>query len=406
MIDRYVANVVLKRLEYVPVVAILGARQVGKTTLARMLGSRESSIYLDLEAAADRSRLTEPRLYLQKHTDKLIILDEVQHMPGLFRELRGLIDEARFAGVGPDGRSRRSARFLVLGSASGDLLRQSGESLAGRIAYVELAPFSLLELEGRTTIDDLWLRGGFPESVFSPDEKKSVTWRYDFIRTFLERDIREITPRIPAETLRRLWTMIAHASGSLLNAAEFARALAVDGKTVSRYIDLLSDLFMVYRLPPWHGNTRKRLVKSPRIFVSDTGILHTLLGIDTFDALLSHPVAGASWECFVIQQIRSVLPERAGLYFYRSAGGAEIDIVLVLANGEQWAIEVKRTLNPKIERGFIEACGEVKPSRHYICYAGEERFPLGRKVDAIGVSGLMREIVGARKPGKGCAGQF
>ena len=363
-----------------------------------MLGSRESSIYLDLEAAADRSRLTEPRLYVRKHTDKLIILDEVQHMPDLFRELRGLIDEARFAGVRPDAPSGENPRFLVLGSASGDLLRQSGESLAGRISYVELAPFSLLELEGRTTIDDLWLRGGFPESVFAVDNNRSVTWRHDFIRTFRERDIREITPQIPAETLRRLWTMIAHATGSLLNAAELARALSVDGKTVSRYIDLLSDLFMVYRLPPWHGNTRKRLVKSPRIFVSDTGILHTLLGIDTFDALLSHPVAGTSWESFVIQQIRSVLPERAGLYFYRSAGGAEIDIVLVLANNEQWAIEVKRTLNPKIERGFIEACGEVAPSRRYVCYAGEERFPLRPDVEAIGVLDLMQEIVKQRIP--------
>ena len=392
MIERHTGRKVRQQLEDFPVVALLGPRQAGKTTLARTIASERPSVYLDLESTAGRARLAEPRLYLDQHIGELIVLDEVQHMPGIFRELRGVIDDARFSGHPAD-----ATRFLILGSASGDLLRQSGESLAGRIAYCELAPFSLSEVEGRISAERLWLRGGFPGSALVTTESKSVAWRESFIRTFLERDLREITPRIPSETVRRLWTMLAHANGSLLNAAELARALAIDGKTVSRYIDLLSDLFMVFRLPPWHASTRKRLVRSPRVFICDSGIVHSLLGIDSYDALLSHPVAGASWEGFVIQQVRSVLPQQARTHFYRSAGGAEVDLVIEMPQGERWAVEIKRGLTPKIGRGFREACGELRPSRRFVVYSGRERFPVDAEVEAVGVAELLRELARNRK---------
>ena len=386
MIPRELARHVERRLEMFPAVAILGPRQSGKTTLARAIARDRPSVYLDLEAEADRARLVEPSAYFDRHAGKLIVLDEIHRMPELFRELRGVIDRIRLEAEDPQ------TRFLVLGSASGDLLRQSGESLAGRIAYAELSPLTAVETAQRVSIEELWLRGGFPESVLAPDLEQSVAWRANFIRTFLERDIPELGPRIPAETLRRLWTMLAHANGSLLNAAELARSLAIDGKTVSRYIDVLSDLFMIRRLPPWHGNTRKRLVKSPRVYLRDAGLLHTLLGIDEFDDLLSHPVVGASWEGFVLEQLIAAMPERGEAYFYRSAGGAEIDLVISLPREGFWAIEVKRRLAPRLERGFAEACEDVRPAQRFVVYPGEERFPLRADVEAIGVAELEREL--------------
>lgn len=386
MIPRHLQATVEARLRGFPAVAILGARQVGKTTLAHMIADCTDSIYLDLESRADRARLSEPDLYLSRHTDKLVILDEVQRMPELFTELRGVIDAAR------RGPGASTARFLLLGSASGDLLRQSGESLAGRIAYVELTPLTVLEVEDSIDVDVAWLRGGMPESLLAPTEEQSVVWRSNFIQTFLQRDVPELGPRIPAETLRRLWTMLAHANGSLLNAAELGRALAIDGKTVARYIDILTDLFMLRRLPPWHGNTRKRLVKSPRVYLRDTGLLHTLLGIDSVDDLLSHPVAGASWEGFVVEQLLSAMPERAEASFYRSAGGAEIDLLISMPGGDVWAVEVKRSRTPRVERGLGEACEEVRPTRVYVVYPGEERFPLRADVEAVPVVSLAREL--------------
>ena len=273
-----------------------------------------------------------------------MILDEIQRAPELFQTLRGLIDSGR-------RRDRRAGRFLLLGSASIDLLRQSGETLAGRIAYVELGPLDILEA-GEAESEKLWIGGGFPDSFLAGSDEASAVWRENFIRTYLERDIPQLGPRIPAETLRRFWTMLAHAQGGLHNAAQFARGLAVDGKTVARYLDLMVDLLLVRRLPPYHANIRKRLVKSPKVYVRDSGIVHALLALDDREAVLGHPVAGGSWEGFVVENLLSVAPERTAASFYRTAAGAEVDLVLDLPGIGRWAIEIKRGLAPRLDRGF------------------------------------------------------
>jgi len=276
MIPRRLLAPLTSALAEVPAVALLGPRQAGKTTLAHEVARTRRTVYLDLESEADRAKLSEPELYLAQHVDKLVVLDEIQRTPHLFRILRGLIDKGRRSGRG-------TGRFLVLGSASIDLLKQSSESLAGRIRYLELGPLDAGEV-GQERLDALWLRGGFPESLLAATDAASLRWRTDFIRTYLERDIPQLGPRIPAETLRRLWTMLAHQQGGLLNAAALARALAVDGKTVASYLDLLVDLLLVRRLPPWHGNVRKRLVKSPKVYIRDSGLVHALNLLGALDA--------------------------------------------------------------------------------------------------------------------------
>lgn len=338
MIPRRLQTTLTQLLDDYPAVALLGPRQTGKTTLAWTLADQRPSIYLDLASTADQAKLYNAELYLTEHQDKLVILDEVQRSPGLFQELRGLIDRGRRAG-------RRNGRFLLLGSASIELLRQSSESLAGRIAYLELSPFDVLEV-GMEKTDTLWLRGGFPDSVLASDDSASLRWRQDFIRTYLERDIPQLGPRIPAETLRRFWGMLAHSQGELLNAAKLAAALGVDGKTVARYLDLLVDLLLVRRLKPWHSNDGKRLVKSPKTYVRDSGITHALLGIGEKETLLSHPVCGRSWEGFVIENCLSVAPAHSEASFYRSSAGAECDLVLMFPDQTTWAIEIKGAKRP------------------------------------------------------------
>lgn len=371
-----------------PAVALLGPRQVGKTTLAHALAKAHPSVYLDLESEADRARLAEPELYLGQHADKLVILDEIQRTPRLFEVLRGLIDTGRRKG-------RRSGRFLVLGSASIDLLKQSSESLAGRIRYLELAPLDAGEV-GARRLDDLWLRGGFPDSLLAASDAASLRWRQDFIRTYLERDIPQLGPRIPAETLRRLWTMLAHQQGGLLNAAALARSLAVDGKTVASYLDLLVDLLLVRRLTPWFGNVKKRLVKSPKVYVRDSGLVHALLGIHDREALLAHPVAGASWEGLAIESLLAAAPNGTEPGFVRTSTGAEIDLLLKLpGHRKPWAIEIKRGLAPTLEAGFHVARETVRPERCFVVYAGTERFPLAQDVDAISLVDLCAELARA-----------
>jgi len=343
------------------------------------------AVYLDLESPPDRGRLAEPELYLADHEDKLVILDEVHRLPGLFQSLRGLIDRGRRKG-------RTSGQFLLLGSASIDLMRQSGETLAGRIAYVELSPLSLLEI-AKETSDQLWIRGGFPDSFLAKSDDASLRWRANFIRTYLERDVPLLGPRIPAETLRRLWTMLAHAQGGLLNTAAIARGLGVDGKTVSRYLDLLVDLLLVRRLPAWHKNVGKRLVKSPRIYVRDSGVVHALLGLATKEDLLGHPVVGHSWEGFAVENILCVAPQHSEASFYRSSGGAEIDLVLSLSGRQPLAIEIKRSLDPRPSRGFHHACRDVQPEASYVVYPGAESFPVSSGTTAIGVAEMAQRIV-------------
>ncbi len=374
MLDRSLAPRLEDALAHTPAVALLGPRQVGKTTLALAAGRRFDALYLDLESEQDRAKLAEPELYLSAHQDKLVILDEVHRAPGLFPVLRGLIDRARRAG-------RRSGQYLLLGSASLDLLKQSGESLAGRIAYLELAPFSVLETKNRP-MDELWLRGGFPESLLARDAARSLRWRQDFIRSYLERDIPQFGRRIAAETLRRLWTMLAHHQGGLLNTAQFARNLGVDAKTAAGYLDLLVDLLIVRRLPPWHANLRKRLVKSPKVYVRDSGLAHALLNIPDLETLLAHPVVGQSWECFAIENLLVAAADKAQGYFYRTSGGAEIDLLLAWPDGSLWAVEIKRSLAPKIERGFHEACNDLQPARKFVVYPGREAYPLARDIQA------------------------
>ena len=388
MLSRRLVSALTLALAEAPAVALLGPRQAGKTTLALEIAESRPSIYLDLESESDRAKLSEPEQYLAQHADKLVILDEIQRTPQLFGSLRGLIDAGR-------RRGRGKGRFLVLGSASIDLLKQSSESLAGRIRYLELGPFDAGEA-GRGRLDALWLRGGFPDSLLADSDVASLRWRVDFIRTYLERDVPQLGPRIPAETLRRLWTMLAHQQGGLLNAAAFARALAVDGKTVAAYLDLLVDLLLVRRLAPWHGNVRKRLVKSPKVYVRDSGLVHALLGITDREALLAHPVAGASWEGLVIESLIAAAPAGTQAHFFRTAAGAEVDLLLdVPGQRSPWAIEIKRGLAPKIERGFHLACEDVRPGRRRFVYGGTERFPLAENVEAVPLVDLCEELSSA-----------
>ncbi len=385
MIRRRLLPALASALAEVPAVALLGPRQAGKTTLALEVATGRPAVYLDLESEADRAKLAEPELYLAQHGDKLVILDEIQRTPQLFQTLRGLIDKGR-------RRGRGKGRFLVLGSASIDLLKQSSESLAGRIRYLELGPLDASEV-APGHLGALWLRGGFPDSFLAATDSASLRWRTDFIRTYLERDVPQLGPRIPAETLRRLWTMLAHQQGGLLNAAALARALAVDGKTVASYLDLLVDLLLVRRLPPWHGNVRKRLVKSPKVYVRDSGLVHSLLGIGERETLLAHPVAGGSWEGLAIESLIAAAPAGTAAHFVRTAAGAEIDLLLQLpGHRKPWAIEVKRGLAPKIERGFHLACEAVRPERRSVVYGGEERFPLADGVEALSLVELSEEL--------------
>lgn len=386
MFDRLLTPVLQEELAFSPAVALLGPRQVGKTTLALSVARQQHHVYLDLESERDLHKLAQAELYLQSHLDKLVILDEVHRAPGLFPLLRGLIDQAR-----RDGRAE--GRYLLLGSASLDVLKQSGETLAGRIAYLELSGLNVLEM-GAKQQDALWLRGGFPSSVQAPTDARSLRWRENFIRTYLERDIPQFGPRIAAETLRRFWTMLAHHQGGMLNVAQLARNLGVDAKTASSYIDLLCDLLLVRRLQPWHTNIGKRLVKSPKVYVRDSGLLHALLGIETTEQLLSHMVVGASWEGCCIENLLSCAPQGVTAYFYRTSGGAEIDLLLAWPGGDLWAVEFKRSLSPKLERGFHSACEDLKPARKWVVYPGHEAYPLAADVQAISLSGLCEVLRG------------
>lgn len=384
MFQRHLLPLLADELQHSPAVALLGPRQVGKTTLALEVAKSTPSIYLDLESERDRTKLSQPELYLVDHLDKLVIFDEVHRAPGLFPVLRGLIDQARRDG-------KRTGLYLLLGSASLDLLQQSGETLAGRIAYLELGPLNALETSG-VDVDTLWLRGGFPESLAAPSTARSLRWRQNFIRTYLERDIPQFGPRIAAQTLRRFWTMLAHHQSGLLNVAQLARNLGVDGKTAQSYIDLLCDLLLVRRLPPWHNNVGKRLVKTSKVYVRDSGLVHALLDIESKETLLSHPVVGASWEGFVLENLLACAPTSVQAYFYRTSAGAEIDLLLAWPNGDLWAIEIKRSLTPKVERGFHVACEDLKPTKKWVVYPGQESFPLAGDIRVISLSGLCQTL--------------
>jgi predicted AAA+ superfamily ATPase len=382
MIPRHARSQVEAALARQAAVALIGPRQVGKTTLALDIAAGRPAVYLDLEALADREKLSDPVLFLERHVDKLVILDKIHRMPALFEALRGIIDSGRRAG-------HRTGRFLILGSAAIDLLRQSGETLAGRIEYVDLTPLCATELDGDDALQRLWVRGGFPESFLSASDPDSFYTRRSFIRTYLERDVPMFGPRVPAETLERLWTMLAHNQGTLLNASRLASGLAVSAPTVTSYIGLLVDLLLVRRLPPFHANVGKRLIKSPKTYVRDSGLVHALLGIATYDELLGHPVVGPSWEGFVIENLLAAAPARTRASFYRTARGAEIDLLLELGGRHgTWAVEIKRGLAAKVEKGFHIAIEDLQPDKAFVVYSGAERYPKKDGVEAIGVREL------------------
>jgi predicted AAA+ superfamily ATPase len=387
MIKRNIYQKVLTALSRQAAVALIGPRQVGKTTLALDIAQDRNCVYLDLEAREDREKLRNPVLFLTKNEGRLVILDEIHRMPELFQTLRGLIDKGRRKGL-------RAGRYLILGSASIDLLRQSGETLAGRIEYIDMTPLTTLEINTKKEPypAKLWLRGGFPDSYLAKSDEDSYAYRRNFIRTYLERDVPQFGPRIPAETLERLWIMLAHNQGQLLNASSLAKSLSISAPTVSSYIDLLTDLLLVRRLPSLHTNTKKRLVKSPRAYIRDSGITHALLGIADYNQLSGHPVFGSSWEGFVIENLLSVAPHPTRASFYRTSAGAEMDLILDLPGGEKWAIEVKSGLGPRMTKGFYNALEDINPDQSFVVYAGSERYPITEKSDVISLTELAQEL--------------
>ena len=358
---------------------------MGKTTLAYEFVKKRDALYLDLETKKDRNKIaTDPALFLGHYEDRLVILDEIHRVPEMFQELRGLVDRGR-------RRGKRHGRFLILGSASMDLMRQSGESLAGRIEYLELYPFNVLELPLKS-IQGLWIRGGFPGSFLANNDKNSFIFRENFIRTYLERDIPQLAGRLLPKTLERLWMMLAHSQGTLLNASKFASALSLTQPTVKSYIDLLENLMLVRRLPPFFKNTKKRLVKAPKVYVRDSGLLHALLHIRNYNELMGHPILGMSWEGFVIEQILSVIPSSARVSFYGTATGVEVDLILELPGRKLWAIEIKYGLSALPGKGFYSACQEIKPTRSFIVHAGKDTYPIKARVEAIALPALLQRL--------------
>ncbi len=376
MFLRELQALIERRLAQSPAVALLGPRQVGKTTLAQAVAaSHPGALLLDMERESDRAAVSRPELFFPLQRDRLVVLDEVQHAPQIFSALRPEIDA-----------DRRPGRFLLLGSASGDLLQQSAESLAGRIAYLELTPLLVAELQPELpTVQTLWLRGGYPRSLLAIDDESAFEWRQDFIKTFLQRDLPALGVRVPAETLRRFWTMLAHLQGQLFNASQLGLALGgASHATAGRYLDTLVDTLMVRRLPPHLVNVGKRLVKSPKIYVRDSGLLHALLGLASVRDLQGHPVAGASWEGLVVEQVAAALPADAQLGFYRTAAGTELDLV-VEHRGRKLGLEIKFSSAPKPMKGFWQALQDLQISTAYVVAPVALRYPLAAGVDVVPV---------------------
>jgi len=368
-IKRAVADKVISYLDNFPAVAILGPRQAGKSTLAKNIVSNfAGAVYLDLETASDRQKVSNPEIFFEQYKNNLICLDEIQRAPELFTSLRSIID----ANAG-------NGQFLILGSASQDLIRQSSESLAGRIVFIELSPFLHREIEKEN--DDLytyWLRGGFPRSYLAASNDLSFVWRENFIQTFLERDIPQLGFHIPAETLRRLWQMCAHLHGQLVNLSTLGQSLGVSHTTVRSYLDLLSQTFMIRLLSPFSANLKKRLVRSPKIYIRDSGILHALLGLESFDEVMGHHVFGASWEGLALENIIQNFP-RWKPAFYRTSDGTELDLVLEKAN-KRVVFEFKASKAPELGRGFWNSIDQLKPQAVYVVAPVDEPYPIDKRV--------------------------
>jgi predicted AAA+ superfamily ATPase len=383
MIDRRARELLSARLSRSPAVLLLGPRQVGKSTLARSLAeSVPGAVMLDLERLADRAALAEPELFLARHRDQLVVLDEVQLMPGLFSALRPEIDA-----------DRRPGRFLLLGSASGDLLRQQSESLAGRVAYLELPPILAEEMApDLATLQQLWLRGGFPMSLLAPDDAASYEWRSDFVQSFLLRDLAEMGVKVAASTLHRFWRMLAHLQGQQFNASMLGESLGgVAHTTVKRYLDTLVDALMLRRLEPHFANVGKRLVKSPKVYVRDSGLLHALLGIQDLNMLQGHPIVGSSWEGFVLEQIAAALPQGAQMGHYRTAAGTEMDVVVTLGS-RTVGFEIKFSAAPTVSKGFWVAIDDLKLDAAFVVAPVARGFPLRNGAEVVGVDAIRQAL--------------
>lgn len=386
IIERKAHSKILAGLKRNAAVVLLGPRQVGKTTLAKQIEKELGAVYLDLQNRFDRRILDEPLLFLESVSDRLVILDEVHKAPGIFDILRGVIDKGKREGKG-------RGKLLLLGSAVLDQLRQSGETLAGRATNLDLGPLTTEETgESWESSETLWLRGGLPEAYLAGSDGDSLDLRGDFIRTYLNQDMRGFGFDLLPDRLEDVWEYLAHMQGRIVNKSDIGRDLGISQPTVSRYIDVLSDMLLVRKLPPLHLNARKRLVRSPKIYIRDSGIHHALLEIESLQELMRHPVCVRSWEGFVIENLLSALDSRKRPHFYRTSAGAEIDLVIPVGHNKVWAVEIKRSSAPKLTRGFHSACGDLSPERRFVVYAGEARYPMGENVEAIPLSGMMSEI--------------
>lgn len=386
-IHRRVYDIITSRLATRPGVVLLGPRQVGKTTLAKELAATVPAgiVYLDLERPQDIRRLDDPDAFLRANPDRLCVIDEIQRLPQLFPILRGIIDERRRTGD-------IAGHFLLLGSASLELMQQTSETLGGRISYLELSPFDAIEISTVGRIDDLWNRGGFPESFLSQNDTLSLTWRQDFIRSYLEREIPLFAPRMPAPTVGRLWTMLAHMQGASMHASRLAVNLGVSANAITRYVDLLVDLLLVRRLQSWTADVSKRLVRTPKMYIRDSGLVHALLDIENLNQLLGHPIIGMSWEGFVIENLIIASGEKRRPFFYRTEDGSEIDLLLERGGEIEFAIEIKRSTAPQVSKGFHLACDSLKPKHAIVVHGGTEQWPMRKGVQALSLSAAMEML--------------
>ena len=391
MIQRNLEDKLIQSLKTMPVTVILGPRQVGKTTLALELARPALSKpvhYLDLELDSDLAKLDDAEAYLRRFENQLLVIDEVQRKPALFPVIRALVDLRKRAG-------EKAGHFLLLGSASKDLLQQSSESLAGRIRYLELSPFSVTELYQNDplgfNLEKLWFRGGFPDSYLANSESESQDWRRDFISTYVEKDIPLFGPQVPATRMKRFWSMLAHYHGQQAVLTEIAKSLEVSHTTARTYLNILQDFFMVRQVQPWSGNTKKRLVKTPKVYIRDSGLLHSLLNISSYDQLMGHPAVGASWEGFVTENILNQLSPNWTASYYRSSNQAEIDLVLE-SGADIWGVEIKKSIAPTISSGFHRACEDIGATKKHIVYSGSDRFPMRGDIEVIGLIEFVRMI--------------